>query len=162
MPSVHLRPIDRTNLAACLALRVSDEQAGFVASNARSLTEAYVNPALVPLAVYPEAACGWEGVPPALMVGFTMYELVAGVRFILRLMIDTDAQGQGYGQATMLEVSRRLRLTPEVELIATSHHRDNLAAARLCASLGFTPWEIAWARDMPGEIYLAFRHPPTG
>ena len=162
MPSVHLRPIDRTNPTACLALHVSNHPAGFVASNARSLAGAYVNPALVPLAVYPEAARGWEGVPPAPMVGVTMYELAAGVGFILRLMIDTDAQGQGYGRATMLEVIRRLRLTPEVEPIATNHRRDNLAAARLCASLGFTPWEIAWARNTPNEIFLALRHPPTG
>ena len=162
MPSVHLRPIDRTNPTACLAIHVSNDPAGFVASNARSLAEAYVNPALVPLAVYPEAARGWEGVPPAPMVGVTMYELAAGVGFILRLMIATDAQGQGYGWTTMLEVIRRLRLTPEVEPIATNHRRDNLAAARLCASLGFTPWEIAWARNTPNEIFLALRHPPTG
>ena len=59
MTGIHLRPIDRTNLAACLAPRVHESQVGFVANNARSLAEAYVNPSLVPLAVYPESARGW-------------------------------------------------------------------------------------------------------
>lgn len=159
MTGIHLRPIDRINLAACLALRVHESQVGFVADNARSLAEAYVNPSLVPLAAYPESARGWAGDPPAAMVGFTMYEVVAGVGFILRLMIDRDAQGQGYGRSTVIEVMRRLRLSPEVELVATSHRRDNVAAARLYASLGFEPWRIPWAQDVHDEVYLVHRDP---
>jgi len=53
------------------------------------------------------------------MVGFTMYELSAGVGFIRRLMIDQRFQRKGYGRAAMLEVIRRLTLHPEVEMIAT-------------------------------------------
>ena len=44
---VHLRPVTVDNLTECLALRVQDEQIGFVASNAQSLTEASVLPSLV-------------------------------------------------------------------------------------------------------------------
>ena len=68
-----------------------------------------------------------------------MYEVVAGVGFILRLMIDRDAQGQGYGRSTVIEVMRRLRLSPEVELIATSHRRENVAAARLYGRSATSP-----------------------
>ncbi|NOK62467.1 MAG: GNAT family N-acetyltransferase [Chloroflexi bacterium AL-W] len=54
----------------------------------------------------------------------------------------------------MLEVIRRLRLHPEAELIATSYRRENMVAARLYASLGFVPWDIAWAIDHPTEVYV--------
>jgi hypothetical protein len=46
-----------------------------------------------------------------------------------------------------------LRLTPEVSFIAVSHRSDNVAAARLYASLGFRPWESS-APAQPGERYL--------
>ena len=74
--------------------------------------------------------------PEVPMVGFTMYELSAGVGFIRRLMIDQRFQGKGYGRAAMLEVIRRLKLHPEVEMIATRHRRENEAAAKLYRSLG--------------------------
>ncbi len=95
-------------------------QKGLVAANAQSLPEAYVNPNLFPLAVYDAAACGYEH-PEAPMIGFTIYELAAAVVFIMRLMIDEKYQGQGYGRATMLEVVRRLKLCPDVKVIATSY-----------------------------------------
>jgi diamine N-acetyltransferase len=38
-------------------------------------------------------------------------------------MIDRCYQRQGYARAAMVEVIRRLRLIPEVEMIATSHRR---------------------------------------
>ncbi len=44
-----------------------------------------------------------------------MYEIVAGVGFIMRLMIDRKHQRRGYGRATMLEVIRRLKLCPDIE-----------------------------------------------
>lgn len=151
---VHLRPVTLDNLRQCLALQVAGEQAGIVASNATSLAEAQVNPALVPLAIYDMAARGWEHDPPAPMVGFAMYELAAGVGFILRLMIDQSYQGKGYGRAAVIEMIRRLRLHPEVEMIATSHRRDNDRAAALYRGLGFVAWDIGYAGGNPDEIYL--------
>jgi len=153
MAKVHLRPVTLANYRECLALQVEEAQAGLVASNVKSLAEAYVNPTLTPLAVYDAAARGYEE-PPTPMVGFTMYELAAGVGFINRLMIDRAYQGKGYGRATMIEVIRRLRLYPEVEMIATSHRRENVAAARLYAGLGFVPWDVAYATADADEIYL--------
>jgi diamine N-acetyltransferase len=55
------------------------------------------------------------------MVGFTMYEITAGIGFILRLTIDRKYQCQGYRQAAMLEVIQNLKLYSEVELIARSY-----------------------------------------
>lgn len=153
MTKVHMRPITQTNLRECLNLRVDDTQISFVASTAQSLAEAYVNPNLIPLAVYPIAARGYEQ-PDVAMVGFTMYELVAGVGFILRLLIDRSAQQQGYGRATMIEVIRRLKLVPDVEIIATSYRRENVAAAQLYAGMGFVPWEIGFATPDHADVYV--------
>lgn len=153
MADVHLRPVTFDIIQECLALRVASSQTRFVASNATSLAEAKVNPTLVPLAIYDGAARGWER-PTVPMVGFTMYELAAGVGFILRLMIDEAHQGKGYGRAAMREVIRRLRLHPEVEMIATSHSLGNAAAASLYRGLGFVDWDIGYAKDLPGEVYL--------
>jgi diamine N-acetyltransferase len=153
MAQVHLRPINADNLWECLRLNVAEGQQDLVATNADSLAQASVNAALVPLAVYDVAARGFEK-PATPMVGFTVYELVAGVGFILRLMIDRHYQHKGYGRAAMQEVIRRLRLHPEVEMIATSYRRGNEAAAKLYESLGFVPWNISFAKAGGDEIFV--------
>lgn len=53
-----------------------------------------------------------------------------------------------------MEVIRRLRLEPEVEMIATGHRHDNGAVAALFPSLGFVPWEIEGMALKPSEVYL--------
>lgn len=153
MANIHLRPIDQHNLSDCLSLQVAASQTGFVATTAKSLAEAYVYPNLTPLAIYDGAARGHEQ-PDVPMVGFTMYEISTGIGFIMRLLIDQAHQKQGYGRATMVEVIRRLRLHPEVELIATSYRRENTVAAQLYTGLGFVPWDIAWAVEHPTEVYV--------
>ena len=77
MEKVTLRPITKTNFYDCINLEVDDSQTGLVASNAKSLAEAYVNSSLYPLGIYDVAARGWEK-PKSPMLGFTMYELEAG------------------------------------------------------------------------------------
>ncbi len=155
MAEVNLQSITPANYMACLSLQVDADQTGFVATNAKSLAEAQADPTLLPLAIYDRAALGY--LPPNLpvpMVGFIMYELKGGVGFILRLMIDQHHQRQGYGKAAVLEVIRRLKLIPEVQMIATSHRRGNEAAANLFESLGFVPWEVAWAKENETEVFL--------
>ena len=88
------------------------------------------------------------------MVGFIMYELKGGVGFILRLMIDRVHQRKGYARGAMVEVIRRLKLYPEVQMIATSHRRENVAMAQLCRSMGFVDWDISWAKENEGEVFL--------
>ena len=153
MSKVTLRPITKANLADCLRLSLKDGQKELVASNAKSLAEAYVDQNLHPLAIYDVSELGWEH-PSHPMVGFTMYQLEAGVGFILRLMIDEKHQRKGYGEAAMTEVIRRLKLCPEVELIATSHRDINAGAAALYEKLGFQLWNIKWAEEVEGEVYL--------
>ena len=153
MANVHLREVTIENFQECIALKVDVSQEELVASNMKSLAEAKVNPNLFPFAIYDASMVGYEK-PLSAMVGFTMYEITAGVGFITRLMIDQNHQHQGYGRATMLEVIRRLRLYPEAQVIATSHHRENVAASKLYMSLGFVAWEVEWAKDNPNEVFL--------
>jgi diamine N-acetyltransferase len=150
---VTLRPITSENLRACLGLRVEESQDDFVASNADSLAEARTNPNLFPYAVYAGTPdrLGAHDVP---MVGFTMIEIDKAIGFILRLMIDRAHQRRGYGRAATEEVIRRLRLHPEVQMIATSHRTGNTAAARLYEGLGFVDWKVEWVDPVPNERYL--------
>jgi diamine N-acetyltransferase len=150
---VHLRRVARENFRECLNLQVSESQTGLVATPTQSLAEAYVDPNLFPLAVYDAVACGYEQ-PEVPMIGFTMYEITAGVGFIMRLMVDKKYQGQGYGRATLIEVIRRLKLCPDVEIIATSYRHENEIAAKLYQSLGFQRWEISYAISHPTEMYV--------
>jgi diamine N-acetyltransferase len=158
MAKVHLRSVTLDNFQECIGLEVDEAQRRYVASNVKSLAEAKVNPNLFPLAIYDAAVAGYEE-PQLPMVGFTVYEITAGIGFILRLMIDRRYQRQGYGRAAMVEVIRRLRLHPEVELIATSHRRDNVAAANLYCGLGFLAWDIAWATEHETEVFLKLDEP---
>ncbi|BAZ11173.1 hypothetical protein NIES4071_29990 [Calothrix sp. NIES-4071] len=80
MVKVHLRKITHDNLRECLNLEVDDSQKTLVATNAQSLSEAYVDANLFPFAVYDTSVCGYEQ-PQVPMLGFTMYEVVAGVGF---------------------------------------------------------------------------------
>jgi diamine N-acetyltransferase len=83
-----------------------------------------------------------------------MYEIDCGVGSILRLMIDRAHQRKGYGRAALVEVIRRLRLEPEVEMIVTSHRSDNGVAATLFRSIGFVAWQLEGIALKPGEVYL--------
>ena len=153
MAKVHLRKITLDNFQECVSLELNENQKKCVAPNIRSLAQAYVNPNLFPLAVYDAAVLGHEK-PQLPMVGFIMYEIVAGIGFILRLMIDSKYQQQGYGKATMLEVIRRLKLYPEVELIATGHHPNNQIASKLYRSIGFVDWDIEFPENPEPQVFL--------
>jgi diamine N-acetyltransferase len=128
---VTLREITRANLWTCLDLTLHPEQEGFVAPNAVSLANAYVEPSFVPLGVY----AGEE------MVGFAMYgqHPVTGAWWVIRLMIDRAHQGKGYGRAAMEAVIDRMSERIGCNEIVTSFVSTNAVAARLYESLGFRP-----------------------
>ena len=153
MAEVHLRPITAANLEDCLALDVEEAQRGWVAPVVKSLAEAYAIPTLVPLAVYDVASRGRKH-PPEPPVGFTMYEIADGVGYVVRLLIDRRYQRRGYGRATMIEIIRRMRLDPAVEMVGTSYRRTNEPAAALYRDLGFVPWDIHYAQKYPDDQFL--------
>ena len=146
MTTVYLKEINQDNWKQAIRLDVAAEQQRFVASNLYSIAEAIFNPTYVPLAIYNETET---------MVGFLMYgtnpdndEL-----WILRLMVDQQYQGRGYGRAAMEEIIRRLQARPDCQEIFTSYEPDNHVAAKLYRSLGFE--ETGRVED--GELVVCLR-----
>ena len=146
MTTVYLREINRDNWKQAIRLDVAPEQKHFVASNLYSIAEAIFNPTYVPLAIYNETET---------MVGFLMYgtnpdndEL-----WILRLMVDQQYQGRGYGRAVMEEIIRRLQAKPDCREIFTSYEPGNHVVARLYRSLGFEDT----GRIEDGELVVCLR-----
>ncbi len=112
-------------------LRLHPGQEAFVAENVVSIANAYVEPTFVPLAVYAGDA----------LVGFAMYgqHPRTGAWWVIRLMIDREHQGKGYGRATMETVIAMMAERVGCEEIVTSFVPANAVAAKLYASLGFRP-----------------------
>jgi diamine N-acetyltransferase len=129
--TVTLRPLTRDNLFAVLRLKLHPGQEEFVADNAVSIANAYVEPTFVPLGVY----AGDE------LVGFAMYgqHPDTGAWWVIRLMIDRAHQGKGYGRAAMEAVIEMMAERVGCEEIVTSFNPSNAVAAGLYASLGFRP-----------------------
>ena len=129
--TVTLRPITRDNLWAVVDLKVHPDQEAFVADNIDSIANAYVEPTFVPLGVYASDE----------LVGFAMYgqHPNTGAWWVIRLMIDREHQGKGYGRAAMEAVIAMMAERVNCEEIVTSFVPANTSAAKLYASLGFRP-----------------------
>lgn len=156
MTHVCLRAVTKDTFRECIKLDVTPEQKGFVAPNQYSLAQAAVNPLLHPWAIYDGSVIGRDLTDEHEMVGFCMYQLMDGVAFVVRLMIDARFQGRGYGRAAMLDMMERFRRTPGIEIIATSVQRQNPAALGLYRSLGFVDNPMV---DDPVERYLVLDWP---
>lgn len=129
--TVTLQPLTRANLWDVVELKLHPGQENFVAPNIDSIANAYVEPTFVPLAVY----AGDE------LAGFVMYgqHPETGAWWVIRLMIDRDHQGNGYGRAAMKAVIAMMIEEVGCDEIVTSFNPENAVAAGLYASLGFQP-----------------------
>jgi diamine N-acetyltransferase len=127
--TVTVRPITAENWQQCIALRATEGQERFVASNLFSLTQATYQSDLWPYGIYADET----------MVGFVLYGRDAddGRYWILRLMVDARYQGKGYGRAAMAVVIARLAIEPYCDQIYLDYQKENIAARRLYAGLGF-------------------------
>lgn len=135
--TVSLRPVTIRNWQQVIALKVRDDQADFVASNLYSLAEAHFGFdyhgywSLTPLAIYAGKR----------LVGFTMYAVNYSYEpfqyIIMRLMIDAEHQGRGYGKAAMQLLLERIAADPGATTVAISYDPSNEAARQLYAQLGF-------------------------
>lgn len=138
---IELRKITDDNFKACISLDVHEEQRGFVASNVKSLAQAWIahdNQQCIPL---PFAIYNGDE-----MVGFVMLafetsgaEHADSQYYIWRFMIDKNRQGQGYGRAAMAEVLKYIRTYPcgAASRVTLSYEPENFAAKQLYASFGF-------------------------
>jgi len=127
---VELREITEHNLDECLALRVADHQNDFVASNAHSLAQAWVQyDAAYPFAIYADDV----------MVGFIMMGFYKrkGVYTLWRFMIDERFQGKGYGRAALLLGIGYFKEKFNVNEIHTAFLLGNTIAEALYSCVGF-------------------------
>lgn len=127
---IHFRPITRQNLRdVTRRLKVAPEQESFVAPNAYSVAEAYIEPTWTPLAIYVDDE----------LVGFAMFgkETATGRTWLIRYMIDASQQGKGYGKAALpllIDVMVERHGCDEIYL---GYDPDNKVAERLYANAGF-------------------------
>ena len=130
---IELRSINGSNVKQCIALRVSDEQRQYIASNGKSLRQAAEIPAVArPFAIY----AGQE------MVGFAMFAFDEACEdpsdryWLWRFMIDRNLQGQGYGSAALEEIIRYFR-EHGANPIRLSTKESNTGALALYHKFGF-------------------------
>jgi diamine N-acetyltransferase len=124
-----LRPITRENFLAILHLHVAAGQEHFVATNERSIAQAYVEPTFVPLAIY-------DGDIP---IGFVMHghDEQTGIDWIIRFMIAAEHQRKGYGRAALRMIIEHLAARSGCTEIRLSYEPENVGAAALYAGQGF-------------------------
>lgn len=124
-----LRPITGENFWPVLDLKLRPGQEEFVADNAVSIAQTYVEPTYVPLAAYANDE----------LVGFVMYgqNPASGDWWVLRLMIAREHQGKGFGRSALEALIDLMAERVGCEEIVTSFVPANTAAADLYAALGF-------------------------
>ncbi len=150
--TVTLRPITWENFQTVLGLTLHPGQEKFVTDNAVSIAMAHVEPTFIPLGVY----AGDD------LVGFTMYgqHPNTGAWWVIRLMIDREHQGKGYGRAAMTAVIEMMAERVGCAEIVTSFNPANAVAAGLYASLGFRPTGEVEDGEALVRLRLADRRPP--
>ncbi len=137
MPDV--RPVTKDNWESLIKLKVRDDQKNFVASNLYSITESHYGddvPGEGHWDMFPYGIYG-ENQP----VGFFMFAINYGAAkfqgFILRLMVDQDHQGRGYGRFGMNWMLDQFREDERITTVGISYEPHNETARKLYATLGF-------------------------
>jgi diamine N-acetyltransferase len=138
--SLSIQPVTKSNWRALSKLAVREDQKKFVASNVYSILESHYG--------YdePDGSGHWDMFPYGIYdgetpVGFFMYgynfsnqEFEA---FIIRLMVDQNHQGKGYGKFGMQQMLDIFRQDERIHDVGISYEPENEVARRLYASLGF-------------------------
>ncbi len=143
--ALSLRPVTSENWNAVTKLEVTESQNHFLAPNSYSLAQVAYEPGLTPVAIYDDET----------LVGFAMYthEPWQGEYGIVRMMIDKQQQGKGYGRLAVLALNDILLRLPGCESIILSVIKENTAAWHLYQSLGFVIYREEdkeyWARLTP-------------
>src|SRR5918997_1060403 len=106
---MRLEPVTEDNYRAVIGLEVHEEQRTFVATNLKSVADAWVyRPKLQPLALFSGAD----------LVGFTLLERdEPTVLHIVRFMVDRRAQGRGLGRKGLAAIADVARSEGRTELV---------------------------------------------
>jgi diamine N-acetyltransferase len=142
-----IRPVTNANWRQLAKLKVREDQTHFVASNIYSIAESHYG--------YdePDGTGHWEMYPFGIYdgdtpVGFLMYGYNFSYReyevFIIRLMVDENHQGRGYGKFGMQTMLKIFQQDDRIHHVGISYEPENDVARKLYASLGFVE---------TGEIY---------
>ena len=126
---ITLKEVTAENFNRISKLKVKENQQNFVAPNAYSVAQSKFYPSWVCLAAY-------AGEVP---VGFTMYgiEEEDNSLWIIRMMIDEEFQGKGYGRETLQAVVEYIKSRNYVKEIFLSFVPGNDTAKKLYESFGF-------------------------
>lgn len=127
--TVSLRKVTGENLKSVLNLRVTKEQEKFVASNARSIAEAY-------FADYAWFRAIYAGETP---VGFLMISDMPekAEYYLWRFMIDAKYQGKGYGRKALELLIDYVKTRPNAKEFYTSHRRGKGGPEGFYLKMGF-------------------------
>ena len=144
--TVDLVEVDVSNLDETLRLSVGNDQRGFVASNAVSIAQSKFYPTLKTESVFDGKT----------MVGFVMYGLDPdeGRYTLIRLMVDQEHQGKGYGRSATEAVLERLKEVEDCKEVYLSYVPANEAAAALYESIGFR--KTGEIEKESGEIIMKY------
>lgn len=138
--TISIRKVTKDNWTALTKLKVRDEQKNFVAPNVYSIAEAHFG--------YDdeEGKGHWDFYPYGIYnddtpVGFLMY----GINYdypetqglIIRLMVDENHQGKGYGKFAMEKVLEIFRADERIQSAIITYAPENDGARKLYASMGF-------------------------
>lgn len=141
---IQLRKVNAQNIWDIVALEVQEYQKSFMATNTKSILEAYCaivdGGVAMPFGIY-------DGETPVgfLMIGYgcddweNAPKIAAGNYSLWRLMIDKHHQRKGYGKAAMEAALALIRSFPvgEAEFCFLSYEPENTAAKDLYHSFGF-------------------------
>jgi diamine N-acetyltransferase len=145
--SVSAQPVTKDNWRKLANLKVREDQKGFVAPNVYSIAESQFG------FDEPDGSGHWDMYPFGIYagetpVGFFMYGYNFSNRefeaFIIRLMVDKNHQGKGYGRFGMEQMLEIFRQNDRVHTVGISYEPENEVARRLYTGLGFAE---------TGEIY---------
>ncbi|MGL5084613.1 MAG: GNAT family N-acetyltransferase [Clostridium sp.] len=145
---INFRQIDKSNYNACVALKVGEHQANYVATNAYSLVQSMYEDKLYPLGIYN----GDE------MVGFLLYdydEELEGWSFS-RFMIDSNSQNKGFGSKALEKFLEFFHNKFPGEKLYTSVEIDNEVAIKLYEKYGFNKKD-SFKYTIGDIVYKEFR-----
>ena len=138
--TLSIQPVTKDNWRELVKLKVRQDQAQFVASNVYSIVESHYG--------YDEPDGGghWDMYPHGIYaagvpVGFLMYGINHSYgkfqAFIIRLMVDENHQGKGYGKFGMQKILEIFQAEDRIQTVGISYEPENGPARKLYANLGF-------------------------
>jgi diamine N-acetyltransferase len=145
---VIFRDVDADNWRAVADVAPRDEQRRFVAA----LAARYLLLSLREGVWDSLAVCADESVVGHIMWGLDKDD---GSYWIGGFLVDEPEQGKGVGRAMLQTMIAHLAGKPHCRVIQASYHPENVAAARLYGSAGFTPTRAMEGDEMVIELRLA-------